>query len=131
MARTWVLDTDTKGTGAQMVPLDKVLDRTGPRHGRIVSAIKPEQRPSEESQPQPARPPRFKIVDAMTRQVLAQDADTLTAVRALQGAERLVDVSIYVRDPETERWRRLSHREEKVLWGFRGRAERGAATAAS
>ena len=28
MARkTWVLDTDTKGTGANMVPLDKVLDR--------------------------------------------------------------------------------------------------------
>ena len=25
MAKTWVLDTDAKGTGAQMVPLEKVL----------------------------------------------------------------------------------------------------------
>jgi hypothetical protein len=38
--RTWVLDTDTKGTGANMVPLEKVLRR-------------PEQ-PAEE----PARPPK-------------------------------------------------------------------------
>ena len=25
MAKTWVLDTETKGTGAQMVPIEKVL----------------------------------------------------------------------------------------------------------
>jgi hypothetical protein len=131
MSKTWVLDTDTKGTGAQMVPLEKVLDRTGPRRGRIVSGIKPEQRPAEESQPEPAQPPRFKVVDAMTRQVLVEDADTRTAVEVLDGARSLVDVSIYVRDPETERWRRLSHREEKVLWGFRGRTERAAGSTAS
>ncbi len=125
-----MLDTDTKGTGAQMVPLEKVLDRTEPRHRRIVSAIKPEQRPAEDS-PEPAQPPRFKVVDAMTRQVLTLDADTRTAVQALEGARRLIDVSIYVRDPETERWRRLSHREERVLWGFRGRTEQGAASVTS
>lgn len=130
MAKTWVLDTDTKGTGAQMVPLEKVLDRSGPRHGRIVSAIKPEQAPPEESQPEPTQPPRFKVVDAMTRQVLALDADTRTAVQALEGVGRLVDVSIYVRDPNTGRWRRLSHREEKLLWAFRGRTERDVASAA-
>jgi hypothetical protein len=130
MAKTWVLDTDTKGTGAQMVPLEKVLDQTGPRHGRIVSAIKPEQRPKE-SQPESAQPPRFKVLDAMTRQVLAEDADTRAAVEALNGIRSLVDVSIYVRDPETGRWRRLSHREEKLLWGFRGRTGRAAGSPAS
>jgi hypothetical protein len=31
MARkTWILDTDTKGTGANVVPLDKVLERPEP-----------------------------------------------------------------------------------------------------
>ena len=28
MTKTWVLDTDTKGTGAQMVPLDKVVEKS-------------------------------------------------------------------------------------------------------
>jgi hypothetical protein len=30
MAKVWVLDTETKGTGAQMVPLDKVLEKGAP-----------------------------------------------------------------------------------------------------
>jgi hypothetical protein len=31
MAKVWVLDTETKGTGAQMVPLEKVLKPGAPR----------------------------------------------------------------------------------------------------
>jgi len=31
MAKTWVLDTDTKGTGARMVPLEDVLQKREPR----------------------------------------------------------------------------------------------------
>jgi len=30
MGRVWVLDTETKGTGAEMVPLDKVLKKQAP-----------------------------------------------------------------------------------------------------
>ena len=30
MAKTWVLDSDTKGTGARMVPLDDVLEKPKP-----------------------------------------------------------------------------------------------------
>jgi hypothetical protein len=30
MSKVWVLDTDTKGTGARMVPLDKVLAKPEP-----------------------------------------------------------------------------------------------------
>lgn len=29
-SKTWVLDTETKGTGANMVPLEKVLERPEP-----------------------------------------------------------------------------------------------------
>jgi hypothetical protein len=46
MARkTWVLDTETKGTGANIVPLEKVRadgERTAPRRRRRVSAVRPE-----------------------------------------------------------------------------------------
>lgn len=31
MAKTWVLDTDTKGTGARMVPLEDVLEKPQPK----------------------------------------------------------------------------------------------------
>ena len=31
MAKTWVLDTDTKGTGARMVPLEDVLKNPEPK----------------------------------------------------------------------------------------------------
>ena len=31
MARTWVLDTDTKGTGAHVVPLEKALEQPAPK----------------------------------------------------------------------------------------------------
>jgi hypothetical protein len=41
MGKTWVLDTETKGTGANMVPLEKVLKR-----------------PGAEEEPAPARRPR-------------------------------------------------------------------------
>ena len=30
MGKTWILDTDTKGTGAQMVPLEKVIESPQP-----------------------------------------------------------------------------------------------------
>jgi hypothetical protein len=38
MAKTWVLDTDTKGTGAQMVPLEKVQKKNddAPRKRRTA-----------------------------------------------------------------------------------------------
>jgi hypothetical protein len=41
MGKTWVLDTETKGTGANMVPLEKVLEK-----------------PHPEADPAPARRPR-------------------------------------------------------------------------
>ena len=117
MAKVWVLDTDTKGTGAQMVPLETVQHQPTAEHERIFADLTTEP-------PQPAGPkarPSFKVVDAMTRRVLAEDADTRTTIDVLEGVRRLVDVSLYVRQRETDSWRRLSHGEEKLLWGFRGR----------
>jgi hypothetical protein len=37
MARVWVLDTETKGTGAEMVPLEKVLEEPGSGRALILA----------------------------------------------------------------------------------------------
>jgi hypothetical protein len=41
MARTWVLNTDTKGTGAHVVPLDKALEQKEPEPPRKRAQPKP------------------------------------------------------------------------------------------
>ena len=53
MGKVWVLDTETKGTGANVVPLEKVLQRPDPEE-------KPAPRPSRptrtQSDPRPRAP---------------------------------------------------------------------------
>jgi hypothetical protein len=34
VGKVWVLDTETKGTGANMVPLERVLSKSGPMRCR-------------------------------------------------------------------------------------------------
>ena len=41
MAKTWVLDTDTKGTGARMVPLEDVLEQREAKAPILAPAPKP------------------------------------------------------------------------------------------
>ena len=63
----------------------------------------------------------FKVVDVMTRNVLAEGADLRTTVDLLAGIRSIVDVSIYVWEPKAERWQQLSQREARMLWGMRDR----------
>jgi hypothetical protein len=59
MARkTWVLDTETKGTGANMVPLEKVLGKGEPEapRGRPTRAAEPRQAQRRERRARPPRP---------------------------------------------------------------------------
>ena len=51
--RVWVLDTETKGTGAEMVPLDKVLKKPAPSSEPIF--VPPEPLPREPKPPEPDR----------------------------------------------------------------------------
>lgn len=111
----WVLDTSTKGTGATMVPLDSVLE-TG---RRAVPGFNVGERRQPESEPTPHRPHRFKVVDVMTRRVLADDVGAREAVAALADVRSVVDVSISVWDEDAERWRLLSFAERRALWGHR------------
>jgi hypothetical protein len=117
MGRVWVLDTETKGTGAQMVPLDQVLKKPAPRGEPLFvppKARKPEPKPAE-----PRRPRRFRIVDVETRAVLADDVAARDALRALNDVRSSVDVQVYVWEPKDERWRLLTLGEQRVLWDRR------------
>lgn len=117
MAKAWVLDSDTKGTGAQMVPLDKVLERPARQPEPVFVPRKPRPRPAEADTPR--QPRRFKVVDVMTREVLAQDADARTAVAVLGRVRSSADVVVSVWQPRTQRWRPLTLGEQRALWGLR------------
>lgn len=120
--KVWVLDTETKGTGANMVPLERVLRQPGSSDAVPGFQFR-KLEPKASEEPQPREPYRFKIVDVMTRQTLAEDASAREAVEALEGFRSIVDVSMFVWDPEAERWRLLTYDEGGLLWGYRGRAE--------
>jgi len=57
----------------------------------------------------------------MTREVLADGVDTLTAVKLLEDVRSIVDVTIWIWQPEAERWRMLTLEESRSLWEYRGR----------
>lgn len=104
-----------------MVPLDRVLRKPGssdPVAGFVFRKLEPK---SED--PRPQEPHRFKIVDRMTRQVLAENADARDAVRALEDVRSIVDVSMFVWEPISGRWRLLTFEEDRLLWSYRGRIE--------
>jgi hypothetical protein len=117
LANVWVIETHTKGTGANMVPLERVLRKPGadtlPRF--VLPELKP--RTPEEQEPRKARV--FKVVDVMTRQVRGEGLDARAAVNVLEDVRSIVDVTVYVWDPNRERWRMLTFGETKVLWEYR------------
>jgi hypothetical protein len=128
VGKVWILDTETKGTGANMVPLDSVLRKPGSDavEGFRLPALKP---PAPTPQV-PRAPRRFRVVDVLTREVLADGAGARATVEVLQGVHSIVDVTIWVWQPEEERWRLLSLEEARALWRYRGRlADRSAPAA--
>lgn len=119
VAKVWVLDTETKGTGATMVPLERKARRDAEPEPLYVPP-KPSPRAPEPPAP---RPPRtFKVVDVVSGEVLAEGAGTRETVRVLEDVPSVVDVRVYVDDPEHDRWRLLTLEEQRALWSFRGRA---------
>lgn len=117
MAKTWVLDTETKGTGANMVPLEKTL-RQGGREAdlALVDLKRP---PREEQAPEPRPGLEFKVLDVMTNQVVAERASARATVEALGRFRSVVDVLIYVWDADGSRWRMLTLDEQRALWRHR------------
>src|SRR5207244_13511418 len=114
----WVLDTETKGTGANMVPLERVQHRGSKA---VPGFVFPKLKPREPASLEPKAPRRFKVVDVLTREVLAEDADARETVGVLDSVRSIVDVTIRVWHPEQERWRMLSLEDARALWEYRGR----------
>ncbi len=117
MAKTWVLDTETKGTGAHVVPLEKVLRTSAPRPA--LNVVELERPPAPKPAPAPSAPRRFKVVDVMTRETLAEQADTRTTLELLGRIRSVVDVHVYVWSSERRRWRLLRLDEQRALWDLR------------
>ena len=118
MADVWVLDTETKGTGANMVPLERVLKKgSDPVPGFALPGRRSPDRPAQDRKPH-----RFKVVDLMTRRDLAEDVDARGAVAALEDVRSIVDVVVYVWEDDAERWRRLTFGELSSLWDHRAPA---------
>jgi hypothetical protein len=128
MGKVWILDTETKGTGANMVPLDRVLRKPG--SDAVQGFSFPELKPPAPADPRPRQPRRFKVVDVETREVLAEDADARTTIGLLEPVRSIVDVNVWVWQPERERWRLLTIDELRALWAYRGRLDDALATSA-
>jgi hypothetical protein len=116
LRKTWVLDTETKGTGAEMVPLDRLEKQSASKPFRPVTAPKP--RPRPEPAAAPREPWKFKVVDVMTQLVLAEGADTRATLEVLRGIRSIVDVRIYVWDAEAGDWQPLGFEEKKRLTDY-------------
>jgi hypothetical protein len=120
MAKTWVLDTATKGTGAEVLPYEKTLHR--PRHEPELALVKLGGSPAIVAEEEaPREPRRFKVVNVMTSQVIAEDVSLREAIDALGALSSVLDARISVWSPEQRRWRLLTLGQARALWDFRDR----------
>ena len=120
--KVWILDTDTKGTGAEMIPLEKAEEKQAAPGRRVVVA--PDRPPRREKPRRPHGPRTFRVVDVMTREVLADGVGARETVDLLKGVRSVVDVSVEVWEEQAGAWQQLTQREQRMLWD-RAVAERG------
>ena len=117
MAKTWKLDSETKGTGAAVVPLRPERPREDPKREPIYVPRKP--RPRPEPKPEPRAPRRFRVMDVETRRLLADGADLRATLDVLGDVRSSVDVRVEVLQPHSGRWRPLTRAEQRGLWARR------------
>lgn len=113
MGKVWVLDTETKGTGANMVPLERVTRRSAGVEQPLFKP--PGRRVVQPEPPKPRIPRRFRVVDLMTRQTLADDAGVRDAIEALHDVRSVVDVDVYIWHEQRDRWRKLTFVEKQEM----------------
>jgi hypothetical protein len=114
MGKTWILQTETKGTGATMVPLERTQRDRAPEPLHVPRKAQP--RPPEP--PAPRAPRRFRVVDLMTRETLIDDASAAETVAVLNDVRSTVDVTVWVCDDGRERWRPLTLAEQRTMFEF-------------
>jgi hypothetical protein len=125
--KVWVLDTETKGTGAQMVPLESTLKQPQPKEHFLPATArrhKPAPEPVERAHGASGSP---------TSSAARRSATTSThepRSRLLAEQRSSVDVNVSVWEPGEDRWRLLTLAEKQLLWERR-RVRLTAARAAS
>ena len=117
MAKTWVLHTETKGTGANMVPLERTTKRSSVSEPVFVPR-KPGHKAPPAPAPRPAR--RFSVVDVLSRQHLVADVSAAEAIESLRGVRSIVDVNVYVWQEDRGRWRLLTFPEQRAMFDLAG-----------
>ncbi len=115
----WRLDTETKGTGAAVVPLRPERPRDKAKDEPIYVPRKP--RPRPEPEPEPRAPRRFRVMEVETRRLLADGADLPTTLDVLGTVRSSVDVRVEVLQPRSGGWRPLTLAEQGRLWARRRR----------
>jgi hypothetical protein len=113
MGTTWILHTETKGTGAQMVPLNKATQRS--RDPERVFVRDKAGRARQPESPKLRARREFRIVDVMTRRELASSVPVGEALAVLRGVRSVVDVWVYVWEQDRVRWRQLTFEEQHRL----------------
>ena len=119
-SKIWVLDTETKGTGARVVPLDTVQKKPEPKSEPIF--VPPKRRPKPVPEPVPRPPRSFRVVDILSRELLADGANVRETLALLGTVRSIVDVNVHVWEPAEQTWRLLSHSELQLLWERRTQA---------
>lgn len=122
----WVLDTETKGTGAEMVPLDKLQERRrAKRSAKPVTVIRRADphagAPAPQPRAEPEQPRRFRVTSVLSGRTVADDTGAREVVEAMRASRSIADLRVDVWDPRAEGWRPLSLRERNALWAFRDR----------
>jgi hypothetical protein len=102
-----------------MVPLERVLTKRSVPTEPVFVPRKPRPRPPEP--PKPREPRKFRVVDVMSRQVLADGAHARETVEVLKRFRSVVDVEVFVWQPEREGWRLLTLAERDAVWKLRDR----------
>jgi len=128
MAKTWVLDTETKGTGAHIAPLPEGGRKgAGEAELALVQLARPP-RPVRPSEP-PAKA-SFRVVDVLSGETLGEDLDARETVDTLAGIRSALDARVYLRHGPATRWRLLSLADTRRLWGLAREGVRGGPTPA-
>lgn len=127
MAKTWVLDTETKGTGAHVAP----LPGRGRRAERPLATVQL-RRPPQPLVPAPESSEgqrRFKVVDVRAGSVAGEDLDARGLAALLAGVASPLDVRVYVSRGDAHGWRLLDLARTRSLWELAARSAASAAAA--
>jgi hypothetical protein len=127
--QVWVLDSETKGTGAEMVPLERLVreKRLQKRRGPVSAARKrsvsePGADPRAGEPGESQGPRKFKLVNAIKQELVAEDIGAREILELIENVPSIADVHIYVWGPYEERWRPLSLEEQRAFWSRRSQS---------